>query len=83
MVTFRQYLFWAGYFLDNNRLLHMSCQHCSNLADIAQEKSRIGQKGKIVRKICNMRRGLSYNNSNNNNINNNNNNNNNPETRKY
>ena len=58
----------------------MSCQHCSNLADIAQEKSRIniGQKGKIVRKICNMQRGLNYNNSNNNN-----NNNNNPETRKY
>ena len=79
VVTFRQYLFWTGYFFDNNRLLHMSCQHCSNLADIAQEKSRIniGQKGKIVRKICNMQRGLSYNNSNNNN------NNNNPETRKY
>ena len=47
---FTMILFWTGYFF-NIWLLQMSHQHCSNLADIAQKKSRadIEQKYKILR----------------------------------
>ena len=49
-ITFLWFLFWTSQFIDNNQLLQMSCQHCINFPDIAQEKSQanILQKDKIV-----------------------------------
>ena len=52
LVTIRRFLF-SGLFFDNNRLLQMPRQHCSNFPNIALEKSRvkIEQKDKIIRNI--------------------------------
>ena len=48
---FRDLYFKPVNFLDDNRLLQVLRQHCSNLVDITQEKSQadIEQKDKIVR----------------------------------
>ena len=50
-ITLRQFLFLTGYFFDNNRLLQILHQHCTNFPDIAQEKSwaNIEQKDKTLR----------------------------------
>ena len=50
LVTFWQFLLWIGWFFNNNRLQQMLCQHCSNLGNIAKEKSQtnIEQKDRIV-----------------------------------
>ena len=47
---FRDLYFKLVNFLDDNQLLQVLRQHCSNLADITQEKSQadIEQKDKIV-----------------------------------
>ena len=52
LITIRRFLF-SGLFFDNNRLLQMPRQHCSNFPNIALEKSRvkIEQKDKIIRNI--------------------------------
>ena len=52
LITIRRFLF-SGLFFDNNRLLQMPRQHCSNFPNIALEKSRVNSelKDKIIRNI--------------------------------